>query len=555
MEVIIPGHWKEVKLGAICLKPEYGWTTAAALTGTIRYLRTTDISKNQFDWATVPFCENLPTDISQFLLKEGDILITRTGSIGESYFIEDTPPFEVVFASYLIRLRPVLVHPKYVYYYTLSPYYQEAIKEIASGSAVQNINATTLSGISFPLAPFKEQAAIIKKLDAFFVFLSTRQELLRKTETAIHYLRQSALQKAITGELTKGWREENIQKTEILNKENAQNALPPSWILSSIYSVYYVNPPFLNNISDDTLVSFIPMSAVEEETGRIDLSLIRKYSEVKKGYTKFQEGDLLFAKITPSMQNGKYAVARNLKNGVGCGTTEFHVFREKELGLNDYLRLFLLQEDIRLLAEEHFEGSTGFQRVPLSFFKKIIFPLPTLREQGEIVDIVESYFAAADRLQESCEILKKEFENLRKSVLHQAFCGELSLQQPDDETVEMLLTRVSLERTQLELSRIDLRKKRQEMSKEKSKKRIADLQKELSFLLREQFNTNPYNSESLDTVRSKISIGNSSLDFEKFADIFGELISSPLEKDTEPLVNTHYENGQIFYTNNFNRII
>src|SRR5207245_1664051 len=92
-----------------------------------------------------------------------------------------------------------------------------------------------------------------------------------------------------------------------------------------------LNPkPGRGSLSDDLHVSFVPMAAVGAGTGAIDASVVRKYAEVKKGYTYFREGDVLFAKITPCMENGKMAVTRKLRNGIGFGSTEFHVLRPRE---------------------------------------------------------------------------------------------------------------------------------------------------------------------------------------------------------------------------------
>ena len=88
------------------------------------------------------------------------------------------------------------------------------------------------------------------------------------------------------------------------------------------------------------------MAAVEAGTGSMDASQDRKYGEVRKGYTRFSEGDVLFAKITPCMENGKIAIAKGLTNGSGCGSTEFHVIRPPDGLSNEYLAYFLLREEI-----------------------------------------------------------------------------------------------------------------------------------------------------------------------------------------------------------------
>lgn len=94
-------------------------------------------------------------------------------------------------------------------------------------------------------------------------------------------------------------------------------------------------------LSDDTLVSFVPMASVGAANGQIDVSTTRPYAEVKKGYTAFRNGDVLFAKVTPCMENGKMAVARNLINGQGFGSTEFHVLRPREGMDSSYLYHFV----------------------------------------------------------------------------------------------------------------------------------------------------------------------------------------------------------------------
>src|SRR5579863_1349191 len=107
-------------------------------------------------------------------------------------------------------------------------------------------------------------------------------------------------------------------------------ALPRGWIESAIHSVAIVNPRTDTTIlADDDLISFVPMALVGEATGHIDTSTFRRFIEVKKGYTVFQENDVIFAKITPCMENGKAAVARNLSCGIGIGSTEFHVLRSE----------------------------------------------------------------------------------------------------------------------------------------------------------------------------------------------------------------------------------
>ena len=140
--------------------------------------------------------------------------------------------------------------------------------------------------------------------------------------------------------------------------------------------------------SDDTAVTFVPMAAVDPRTGTIAVREERRLAEVANGFTAFEEGDVLFAKITPCMQNGKAALARNLANGIGRGSTEFYVLRPGHRVLGEYVWHFVRQPRFREAAKRSFTGTAGQQRVPRSFVENALIPLPPLDEQRRIVDIL-----------------------------------------------------------------------------------------------------------------------------------------------------------------------
>lgn len=131
------------------------------------------------------------------------------------------------------------------------------------------------------------------------------------------------------------------------------------------------------------------MAAVDEVQGAIVAAELRPYRAVAKGYTSFNEGDVLFAKITPCMENGKAAVARDLSGGLGFGSTEFHVLRPGPKLVRDFLFHWIRQPEFRRQAKAHFTGTAGQQRVPTSFLQDFPFPLPPLAEQRRIVDILD----------------------------------------------------------------------------------------------------------------------------------------------------------------------
>jgi type I restriction enzyme S subunit len=105
--------------------------------------------------------------------------------------------------------------------------------------------------------------------------------------------------------------------------------LPKGWEAPGFAEICDFNPKHDPGTDREQLVSFVPMPAVSDETGTIETPQDRPLSEIWKGYTHFQNGDVIFAKITPCMENGKSAVASDLTNGLACGSTEFHVLRPR----------------------------------------------------------------------------------------------------------------------------------------------------------------------------------------------------------------------------------
>jgi len=173
-----------------------------------------------------------------------------------------------------------------------------------------------------------------------------------------------------------------------------------------------LNPkPDRRLLTDDTEVSFVPMAAVEAGSGQIDTSTVRPYAEVKKGYTHFCNGDVLFAKITPCMENGKMAVAKNLRNGIGLGSTEFHVLRPRDGVDPHYVYHFISSRSYRSEAAHHMTGAVGQKRVPLAFLEQSQIPLPEFDEQRRIVAEIEKQFS---RLDEAVAGLKRVKANLKR---------------------------------------------------------------------------------------------------------------------------------------------
>jgi len=203
--------------------------------------------------------------------------------------------------------------------------------------------------------------------------------------------------------------------------------IPASWEWVPLETIAEINPKLPFDLEDEVDVSFLPMSNVEEETGKIDLSETRKYGKVKRGYTKFVNDDIIFAKITPCMENGKVAILKGLKNGVGFGSTEFHVIRMRdEFFLNRFYFYFFLQQWFRNLARQHFTGTVGHRRVPTNFIREVLVPIAPFIEQFRVVGTVEELFSQLDAGVRSFQTSQSRLKKYRQTTLKQAYTGKLT---------------------------------------------------------------------------------------------------------------------------------
>jgi len=167
-------------------------------------------------------------------------------------------------------------------------------------------------------------------------------------------------------------------------------------------------------LEKNTPVSFVPMPAVEEKTNSVTYA-IKAYEEVKTGFTIFQRDDLLWAKITPCMQNGKSFIASNMPTEIGFGSTEFHVLRKRDNRLYmPYLWVLLSDSHILEAAQGMFSGSAGQQRVTDVFLKKFPLVLPPMEKQIELAESIFTAMKKSRQMQADAEkkwqVAKERFE-------------------------------------------------------------------------------------------------------------------------------------------------
>ena len=195
--------------------------------------------------------------------------------------------------------------------------------------------------------------------------------------------------------------------------------------ICKIKEVCQVNPPKKIPLSQDTDISFVPMSAVSTD-GKVDLSEVITVEKVKS-LSVFKDGDVIFAKITPCMENGKGAVVSNLKNGYGAGSTEFTVLRPNETHISEkWLYYYLSQKHFRWTCQQNMTGSAGQKRVPAKYLAECLIPVPPLEEQQRIVARIEELFSELDAAVATLERTKEQLAVYRQAVLKEAFTKDNS---------------------------------------------------------------------------------------------------------------------------------
>lgn len=191
--------------------------------------------------------------------------------------------------------------------------------------------------------------------------------------------------------------------------------IPEEWEAVRIEDVAKLNPS-RTILQDEEDVSFLGMADVSEE-GKIVNGFIRKYGEVKNGFTYFKDGDILVAKITPCFENGKGALANNLKNGIGFGSTEFQVIRSGEKLCPTYLFYHTRLYRFRGHGEQNMTGSAGQKRVPTDFIETYKIPLPPLPEQHKIAAILSAWDEAITKTQQLIAQLQQRNKGLMQQLL------------------------------------------------------------------------------------------------------------------------------------------
>jgi type I restriction enzyme M protein len=244
-----------------------------------------------------------------------------------------------------------------------------------TGTTFDSISTADLGEKRIPFPPLDVQLQIVSECKAVNIEVEQAQLAIEQAKAEI--------EKEIVDIAQKGYPTKKIDEISIVNPSKKE----------------------ITDTANETIVSFIEMDSVSDE-GYIAHKVDRPRKDLRKGsYTYFKENDIILAKITPSMENGKCAVARGLTNGIGMGSSEFHVIRtDKAIALPEYVFAFLNREIVRKEAESKMTGASGHRRVPATFYEQFLIPVPQdIQVQENLIAKIEALKATINKSQQVIE--------------------------------------------------------------------------------------------------------------------------------------------------------
>ncbi len=433
-----------------------------------------------------------PENIEKYLLKTGDIVISRAGSVGFSFLFSGVE--KAVFASYLIRFRiKEGIDKRYVYYFLKSPEYWEAIGASKLGIAVQNVNATKLSQLKIPIAPIQQQKRIVEEIEKQFSRLDEAVENLQRVKANLKRYKAAVLKAAVEGKLTEEWRKQNpdVEPASKLLKrilterrtkwEEAELAkmkakgkvpkddkwkkkykepkapevvglpsIPKNWTWASpaqltsgdAYSLAI--GPFGSNLKvSDYKDEGVPLVFVRNIRSEVFDNENTKYvSAAKAKELKAHQivgGDILITKMGDPPGDACIYPVGSPQAIITADCIKWEL--SPHLTATEF---FVNAVNSQLIKTQILQITKGVAqlKVSLARFKGVAFPLPPHEEQDQILNEVESRLTIIDDFGKSLEANLVRVERLQQSILQKAFSGNLVNQDPHDEPASNLLQRI-----------------------------------------------------------------------------------------------------------------
>lgn len=238
-----------------------------------------------------------------------------------------------------------------------------------------------------------------------------------------------------------------IPNREIKQLEAGPYEIPENWAWVKLEDLYEINPKV--EAADDTDAAFIPMERISAGFSDSFTFEVQKWSAASKNHTRFADGDVAFAKISPCFENRKSFIATGLPNGIGGGTTELIILRQKEM-LPRFTYYVTLDQRFIHEGVASYKGTVGQQRVKSDVIKNYMVAVPPKEEQQRIIEKIESIFSALDTIDTLQSQYQDNLATLKSKIIDAGIQGKLTEQLPEDGTAEELYQQIQRERKKQE---------------------------------------------------------------------------------------------------------
>ena len=387
---------KEVKLGDICnILNGYAFKSKEYVEDGIRVIRITNVQKGNIEDNDPKYYDTSKIkELKNYMLKENDLLISLTGNVGRVGLL----PKKLLPAGLNQRVGCLRIKDEknvsieYLYQYFNSYNFERDCINNSKGIAQKNLSTEWLKNYKVSIPNLNEQNRIVNELKKI-------QRLKKLKEQQLKELNQ-------------------LIKSQFVEMFGDVHLNDKKWgKFVKMNQICEINPKKseISNIRN-MMVSFVPMQSVTED-GKIYTEDKRNIDDVKSGFTYFRENDVLFAKITPCMENGKGAVAINLENGIGFGSTEFHVIRVSKYVNSIWIYAVTSTKEFRKQAEINMTGSAGQKRVSTKYLENYKIVVPPLSLQNQFSKIVKQI----DKQKFEIEKSLKEAQELYESLMEKYF--------------------------------------------------------------------------------------------------------------------------------------
>ncbi len=368
----------------------------------------------------------------------GDVLITKLGEpLGLACIAPKKLEYGIIVAD-IVRARPyVEISNKFMTYLLNSKVVIEQISKHTKGSTRARINLGVVRNLEVPIPPLPEQKRIVEKLDSLLAQVDTIQQRLNNLPNIIKRFRQSVLAAAVSGKLTEQWRGEN------------DIAAPEKSCLNKLGRVYGGKTPSKSRSAfweDGSIPWVSPKDMKVYEIGN-SKDLITDLALSDGGMSLVPKGSILMVTRSGILAH-TFPVALTvceltINQDIKAFTPNFNKISSEFSGI-------LMKGLSHRILDECSKVGTTVSSVETDKLVTLSFDLPQIKEQTEIVRLVEQYFALADTLEKNLANAKQRVDNLTQSILAKAFKGELVPQDPNDEPADKLLERIKAARLEAE---------------------------------------------------------------------------------------------------------